>query len=178
MPKPDEALILVGQAARVHGLKGEFSVVWHADSPSLLDHVPGLLLRRKNGTEKWCTVRSWRMHQDRILLLLDQMDGRDAADVWRGADILVREADLPEPADDEVYIFQLEGLDVHLPDGSRLGRIEAIATEPTEVWTILTDDGREVLFPAAEEFVTGIDLDAGRVDIDPPEGLLDIYLGE
>lgn len=170
--------ILVGHAARVHGLKGEFSVVWHADSPLLLDRASGLFLRRKDGTEQWFTVRSWRPHQDRILLLLDQLEGKDQADPWRGSDIYMLAADLPPLAEDEIYIHQLPGMDVHLPDGSLLGAIAHVAVEPTEIWTILTPTGKEVLFPAAEEFITGMDLDTGRVDIDPPEGLLEIYLDE
>jgi 16S rRNA processing protein RimM len=46
------------------------------------------------------------------------------------------------------------------------------------LWSIRTPDGKEVLFPAVEEFVLDIDLEAGSVRIAPPPGLLDLYLGE
>jgi 16S rRNA processing protein RimM len=45
------------------------------------------------------------------------------------------------------------------------------------VWSIVTDDGKEVLFPAEASFIEGFDLEGERIHIAPPEGLLDIYLG-
>ena len=42
----------------------------------------------------------------------------------------------------------------------------------------MTDDDKEVLFPARPEFIAGFDLEIPAVVIDPPEGLLDIYLAE
>ena len=46
------------------------------------------------------------------------------------------------------------------------------------MWVIMTDDDKEVLFPARPEFIAGFDLEVPAVVIDPPEGLLDIYLAE
>jgi len=45
-----------------------------------------------------------------------------------------------------------------------------------EVWTIATDDGREVLFPVVEEFLVAVDPEARTVTIAPPPGLLELYL--
>lgn len=63
--------------------------------------------------------------------------------------------------------------------GSRLGTLEQVLFHgEQEVWVIVTPDGREVLFPAVPEFVPDIDLDAEIIRIAPPEGLLELYLGQ
>jgi 16S rRNA processing protein RimM len=45
-----------------------------------------------------------------------------------------------------------------------------------EIWAIHTDGGREILFPVVEDFVLSVNLEEGRAVIDPPPGLLEIYL--
>ena len=94
-------------------------------------------------------------------------------------DRFVRREDLPEPDDDEVYLEDLLDCDVVLPDGARIGRLDHFEYPAgLEMWVIMTDDDKEVLFPARPEFIAGFDLEIPAVVIDPPEGLLDIYLAE
>ncbi len=168
--------VLIGEVAKSHGLKGELSVQFHADSPSLLDEVGHVWLAIRGGRPKRFSVHAWREHQGRVLLWLVGINGRDQADAWRGAEVLLKESDLPAPEEGEVYLHDLQGLDVLLEDGARLGAITDFMTEPQELWIITTDKGEEILFPAAPELVPSIDLEAGSVTIAPPPGLLELYL--
>ncbi|WP_461208416.1 ribosome maturation factor RimM [Desulfocurvus sp. DL9XJH121] len=173
--------VLIAEIAKPHGIRGEVSVIYHGDSPLLLEHVPALFLRPGNGTRppRRARVASWRPHQGRVLARFEGVEDRDAAEALRGHEILVRPEDLPEPGEDELYLYEIEGLTVLLEDGSVLGEIaEVVFPGGQEVWSVRTPDGREVLLPVAEEFVTDVDLDEGRVTVAPPPGLLDIYLGE
>ncbi|WP_027366397.1 ribosome maturation factor RimM [Desulfocurvibacter africanus] len=173
---PDTEWVLIGEVAKSHGLKGEFSVKYYADSPLLLDEVGHVWLSTAGGRPKRFQIRAWRGHQDRVLLWLTGIDGRDQADAWRGAEVLLKESELPAPEEGGVYLHDLQGLTVLLEDGSRLGTITDFILEPQELWSITTDKGEEVLFPAVPELVPNIDLEAGTVTIAPPPGLLDLYL--
>lgn len=206
-------LVLIAEVVKSHGIRGEVSVVYHGDSPFLLDEIPAIYLRPKaappralptgkpdrSGSDtsgpakpgpgkraakpaapgpRPVEIVSWREHKDRLLVTFKGVADRDAADRLRGAQLLVREADLPEPSEDELYLYALEGLTVLLEDGSTLGSIREVQLLPAgqELWCIDTEDGREVLFPVAQEFVAEVDLDAGQVTIAPPAGLLELYL--
>ncbi|BBD08864.1 ribosome maturation factor RimM [Desulfovibrio ferrophilus] len=178
---------------------------YHGDSPFLLDEFPEIFLRPKAprprptvgaksgkpGLKKRVAkpaaprtrpvkIESWRPHKGRLLVFFEGIADRDAADELRGAELLVREADLPEPGEDELYLYEVEGLTVLLEDGSTLGHVRQVQLLPAgqEVWAIDTEDGREVLFPVADEFVAGVDLDEGWVTIVPPPGLLELYLND
>ena len=154
-------------------------MVVHADSPSVFDGLSAVFLSLGGKRPKRFTVRSWRPHKDRVLIRFNGIEGRDEAEAWKGAEVLARKADLPEPGEGEVYLHQLTGLVVRLEDGSLLGTVrDFIETPGQETWSIETPDGREVLLPVTEEFVLSVDLDQGEVLVSPPEGLLDIYLGE
>jgi 16S rRNA processing protein RimM len=173
--------VRIGEIAKPHGVKGELSVIYHADSPLLLDHAPRVWLApATGGRPRPHTVRHWRTHHGRVLLTLQEVADRNAAEALRGMDLLLRAQDLPEPDPDEIYLHQLEGCRVELPDGSLLGTLRHVLapTPEQEVWAIETPDGREVLFPAHEDAVLLADPEAGLLRIDPPPGLLELYLGE
>ena len=60
-----------------------------------------------------------------------------------------------------------------------VGTIEEISFPAgQELWTIINAKGQEILFPAVSEFIDHYDLDNNKIYINPPEGLLEIYLSE
>lgn len=118
-----------------------------------------------------------RTHKRRFLVSLEGVTTRDEAEALRGAGLCVPRADLPEPPEGEVYLADLLGVDVVLPDGSRLGHLDHVEMPAgQEIWSIRTDVDREILFPAQAAFICSFDLKGRRVCIDPPPGLLDVYL--
>ena len=91
--------------------------------------------------------------------------------------VLVHEDDLPELGDDEHYLYEMMGCRVVLEDGTAVGVLEHFfETAEQDTWVIIDDQQREILLPAVPEFVLDVDLDAEVITIDPPDGLLDIYL--
>lgn len=56
-----------------------------------------------------------------------------------------------------------------------LGKISGIEDSTANyLFIIETTDGRNLLIPVADEFVTGIDTDSRSIEMDLPEGLIDI----
>jgi 16S rRNA processing protein RimM len=84
-------------------------------------------------------------------------------------------AELPDLTDpDSFYDHQLVGLAAVLPDGSELGEVTSVRHEGTELLVVRRTDGRELLVPFVSAIVPEVDLAAGRLVVDPPEGLLDL----
>ena len=170
-----EGYVELGAVARPHGIRGELAVDWYADAPPAA--CPRLWLFRRGTEPEAVEVLASRNHKGRPLLTLAGVTDRDAAEALRGVVLCVPRDELPEAAEDEVYLADLMGADVILPDGSRVGRLDHVE-QPAgqEIWAIRTDDGREILFPAQADFIRSFDLPGHRVCIDPPPGLLDVYL--
>ena len=180
---PRDDLVTVARVLRPHGVRGELVVVCFAESAEVFDQVPDFFLLPPGGRGRPRPTRvlAWREHGASVLLRLEGIQDRDRASELRGWELAVHAKALPEPEDDEVYLHDLMGLAVVLPGGEPVGTLVNfldIPVEGQEVWVIEHASGREILFPAAEELVEEIDLQAGRVVIDPPPGLLDLYLAE
>ncbi len=168
-------MVVIGEVVKPHGIRGEFSVENHADSPSL--YAPGgkLWLRPAKGADRVVEILTSRPHQGRMLLTIKGVADRDAAEALRGCQVLVRAEDLPELDDDEIYLHEIVGFDVVLPGGEPVGVLEGFMDLPgQDVWVIRGEGGREILLPATEETVPEIDATARRIVIDPPQGLLEL----
>lgn len=169
-------LVELGRVEKPHGLRGELCIELYADSPFIFEGLTRVYLRLSGKKPKPCVLEGWRAHQGRALILVDRSQGRDQAEAWRGADVLARERDLPPVDEDEVRPEDLLGLPVMHVDGSRIGVLEDIRdVAGQELWFIRDDAGNEIMLPAVEEFVLDIDLDAGVILVDPPDGLLELY---
>lgn len=172
-----DEFILVGGVVKPHGIRGEFCMLSYADSPSLFDAVDTLYLRDGTRPPEPFSIASWREHKGFILVTARGVTDRDQAEALRGREVLVREADLPDPDEGEHYLYQMIGCRVILADRTEVGELKGFyETGEQDTWVIVNDAGTEILLPAVPEFVRDVDLDEGIILIEPPEGLLDLYL--
>jgi 16S rRNA processing protein RimM len=174
--------LLVGRVVKAHGITGELVVEVHTDDPA--DRfASGNTLRAKpsrgRGAEGSYVVAAAREHGGRMLVRLAGVDDRDGADALRGSLFVVDSNDLP-PIDeaDTYYDHQLEGLRVRTTTGQDVGIVaEVLHTAAGELLAVHRTDGdetREILVPFVNAIVTSVSLDDQMVEIDPPEGLLDL----
>ena len=149
------------------------------DDPDLR-FAPGATLLTEPADRGPLTVDAARWHSGTLLLTLVLPDGtvvadREAADELRNTQLLVPVEDLPELDDpDSFYDHQLVGLAAVLPDGSPLGEVTAVRHEGTELLVVRRHQRPELLVPFVTAIVPTVDLAAGRLVVDPPEGLLDL----
>ena len=97
-----------------------------------------LWLQKGKDAPRRVKIAAVRSHKERPLLLLEGVADRTAAEALRGCKLFVRREDLPEPDDDEVYLEDLLGCDVILPDGARIGRLDHFEYPAgLEMWVIM-----------------------------------------
>ncbi|MCA1944517.1 MAG: ribosome maturation factor RimM [Desulfovibrio sp.] len=175
--------LVLGRVLKPHGVRGELKCACHAEDLDAFLALPRLWLARDAAEPRAFVVRKARPASpdgQTVLLLLEGIADRTQADTWRDADILANTADLPPPDEDEVYIEDLLGAEVLLADGTALGVFEYLleTAQEYDVWAIRTPAGQEILVPSHEDFLVEVDAEARRIVVDPPQGLVDIYLAD
>ncbi len=170
--------LTVGRVVKAHGVSGEVVVEIRTDDPAAR-FAPGTTLRTKQsrgGGECSHVVEAAREHGGRLLVRLAGVGDRAAADALRGSVFVVDSDDLPaidEP--DTYYDHQLEGLNVRTTTGQQVGVVaEVLHTAAGELLAVRRGDGGEVLVPFVSAIATSVSLDDRVIEIDPPEGLLDL----
>jgi 16S rRNA processing protein RimM len=111
--------------------------------------------------------------QGRIWVLrLEGTEDRNAAQRLVGCELLARREDLGEPGEGQFWWFDVEGLPVWEKGGELLGKVVGFyGTGGIDVLVVEGERG-EKLVPIAP--YVNVDLEAGRITVDPPEGLLDV----
>ncbi|WP_197373769.1 ribosome maturation factor RimM [Mycolicibacterium baixiangningiae] len=170
--------LVVGRVVKAHGVTGELVVDVRTDDPDSR-FTPGTQLRgrpSKGGAERHFVIDTARPHGGRLLVRLDGVADRASADALRGILFLVDTGELPPIDDpDEFYDHQLEGLRVRTVAGADIGTVaEVLHTAAGELLSVKTPEGAEVLVPFVTAMVPRVSLTEGLVEIDPPEGLLDL----
>ena len=168
--------LVVGRVVKAHGVTGEVVVEIRTDDPDTR-FAPGTILRgRANAADQNIATSSTRSreHGGRLLVRLDGVADRNAAESLKGTLFVVDSADLPpieEP--DEFYDHQLEGLQVVRPRAQVGSVAEVLHTAAGELLSVRTEEG-EVLVPFVSAIVTSVSLADQTIEIDPPEGLLEL----
>jgi 16S rRNA processing protein RimM len=171
--------LVVGRVIKAHGVTGEMVVEVRTDDPEGR-FVPGAALRgrpgRGGGAERDFVIESVRAHGDRLLVRLEGVGDRNAADALRGTLFLVDSGSLPPIDDpDEFYDHQLEGMTVTTAEGRIVGTVtEVLHTAAGELLAVRDAEGGEVLVPFVSAIVVSVSLADQAVVIDPPEGLLEL----
>ena len=165
-------LLVVGQIGKPHGIRGEVSVAVRTDAPEER-FVPGAVFHTASGK---LALESLRWHQGRLIARFEGVHDRDGAEALRGTELQVDSASLTPPDDpDEFHDHQLVGLRVVSTDGRDLGSVARIDHAPaSDLLVLARTGGGSALIPFVSQIVPTVDLAAGRVVVDLPEGLLEL----
>jgi 16S rRNA processing protein RimM len=169
--------VVVARIGKAHGLRGEVTVQVRTDAP-VERFVPGAGF----GTEPApgrpspgsLVLRSVRDHNGVLLLGFEGIADRTAAESLRGV-TLTADAAEAVAEQDAWYEADLVGLAVLTTDGSRVGEVAALEQRPAQdLLVIALADGGHARVPFVRDLVPVVDVDGGRVVIDPPPGLLEL----
>ncbi|MFN2524129.1 MAG: ribosome maturation factor RimM [Mycobacteriales bacterium] len=170
--QPDR--LTVGRIGKPQGLRGEVTVEVRTDVPELRFAVGSVLLT--DPTERGpLTIASTREQNGRLMIGFEGVQDRSEAEQLRNTLLQVDAADLPESDDpDEFHDQQLIGLGADLVNGERLGEVTDVLHLPHGDVLVVRRSAGEVLVPFVKAIVPDVDVRAGRLVVDPPEGLLDL----
>lgn len=179
------AFVLVGRVRKAHGVRGELVVEPISDEPDAVfasgrRFFVGDEAGRPDARGTTVEVVSARPFKDGFLVTFAGILDRNAADLWRDRYLLIPESELPAPADDEIYLHDVPGMRVELPDGTIVGRVTTVWELPHGLMLDVVREatvagGREstVMIPYDERTVHSVDRDGRRIVVDIPDGLLD-----
>ena len=154
-------LISVGRVIKPFGLRGRVVIDPLTDFPERFAPGGSVLI---NGDTFQITASKPR--KDGWVLKLEGVNTPEQAETLRGATLQVPESDLHPLPEGQYYRFQVIGLLAVNGDGDEVGQVtDVLETGSNDVY-LIKGPGGERLVPALPQFVTQIDLDAGRMIIE------------
>ena len=171
MTQPGEssaAVVEIGRIVKAHGLSGEVGVKLHWGQSELVFDLAEAIIGGKPRV-----IESVRPTAKGVLVKLEGVDDRTAAEALVGQTVLVPRDLLPEPEPGEYYLSDLIGARVISPAGE-VGEIVEVRVHPSVDTAVVRDaDGRTRELPLVEAWLDEVDLEARLVRISSEDALVD-----
>jgi len=159
---------------RTQGRRGEVAVeLYTASRERFPEGSRVFALREYNQRRELVVENSWP-HKGLVVLKFRGVENISQAETLIGCEIQVPRAErLPLPAG-EVYVNDLVGCAV-FDRGVEVGRIAEVQFSSGDAPLLLVRAGaKEHLLPFAEAYLVKVDTEGKRIDMDLPEGMLEL----
>ena len=164
-------------------MRGQVKVVLDNAESEALEHIRCFWTSTPGGKSPASELKKWQLREVRgltnghYIVTLDGVQDRTAAEALQLQEVYADRDHLPELSDDEVYQADLVGCKVVKACGETVGTVRAIDKMNGNFLLVVERPGRQdALIPLVPQMISNVDLSAGTVEIDPPEGLLDLDL--
>ena len=169
MRLPDLEFITIGEILTPRGAKGKVKVKVETDFPQRFTPTSKIYINRQP-----MTIDGAEWHNGKLAIKLNTIDNFEDAQKLRGKSVEIHHSQVSPLPEGQYYHFQLIGLEVWTTRGELLGNITEILTAESNDNYVVRSSKGETLIPAIEDVVKSIDLNKGRIVIDPIEGLLSL----
>jgi len=162
-------LIKIGKVAKTHGFKGHLKVYidefYMADFEDIkaifINNLPYFIINKDINSDS------------QAILLLEDINTKEKAQRLQGTPIFAKDDDLTEILDGEVYDY-LVGFEMYDIAAGKIGIIEEIMEMPFQFLAKIKKDDKDLLIPLNDDFIILIHEDQKRIEMQLPEGLLNI----
>jgi 16S rRNA processing protein RimM len=163
--------ICVGVITGAHGVRGGVRLKSFTAEP---EDVAGYGPLEDEKGERRFALRLVGSGKGVLIAAISGIDDRDRAEALRGLRLYLPRSALPPTEEEEYYHADLIGLDAALADGTSLGTVRAVHDFGAgDTLEIERASGPPVMVPFTRAVVPVVDINAGRLVLDPPPGLLD-----
>jgi 16S rRNA processing protein RimM len=162
--------ICVGAIAGSFGVTGEVRLKsFCAEPAAIADYAP---LYTEDGSQEF-TVNILRPINNGFAVHLSGIKTKEQADALKGISLFADRDKLPSLPDDEYYHTDLIGLTVIDTGGKELGKVVDVLNHGSADLLEIraADQSDTVLLPFTQAAIPTVDLTAGRIIADPPEGI-------
>jgi len=160
-------IVVLGRLAEPYGIRGWLKLHAFGDDPLDWAQMPVWWICREGEAWRECELKALKVHGNGLVVLLDGVPDRTAAEAMKGVLVGAPRAALPTTDDDEFYWADLLGLDVVNTANERLGKVAGlIETGASDVLRVVGEDEVERLLPFVSAVVLAVDKENGLIRVE------------
>lgn len=168
--------IAVGVIRKAHGVRGEASIEPWTDSVERFEELESVTLVSPDETEsREATIDTMRPHGERALVKFAGIDTPEDVQLLQNWTVEIPLEQARSLEEDEYFLHDLPGLKLVDGEGRDRGTVvEALEGGGGILLAVKRPDGKRYELPFAASICTHVDLEAGTITVDLPEGIDDL----
>ena len=168
------AFITLARVVKTQGRHGEVAVELHTDIPGRLHAGMRVFGLGENGNRRELKIDDVWPHKEWLVLKFAGVDSISDAEVLVGSELQVPLSERAELEPGTFYVSDLVGC-VVLDRGREVGLVSDVRFGAGEAPLLVVGSGKnELEIPYAQEFLVKTDLEHKRIEMNLPEGLLEV----
>lgn len=173
MNGPSE-FITLARIVKTQGRHGEVAVELHSDVPDRLHQGLRLLALAEDGNRCELKIESAWPHKEFLVLKFAGVDSISEAEPLIGSELQVPSSERAQLEEGAAYVSDLVGCTL-TDHGKEVGVIRDVRFGAGEAPLLVVGSAKsELEIPFAQEFLVRVDLGGKRIEMNLPDGLLDV----
>ena len=167
-----EEYLEIGQIINTNGLKGFLKVKPLTDDITRFEDLDRVYIQKGNELVEF-NIQEIKYSKNMVLLKLENIDDIDEAEKYRNFYIKINRADAVKLDDNSYFIVDIIGSEVYTDEDVFLGKVvDVFPTGSNDVYTVKTEDGKDILLPAIEDVIKNVDTKNKKITVHLLEGLI------
>ncbi len=177
--QPDKAFMeiadcfKIGYVQKTHGLKGEVTIALEVGAPDEMDAITSIFLEVKGRLVPYF-IEAISLKGDKAFVKFEDVDSSEQANQLKGASLYLPKAVRPKAKRGEFYNDEIIGFVVNDASAGKLGTVVRVENEEVNPLLIVQQEEKEISIPINAPFITSVNKSAKKIEVDLPEGLLDL----
>ena len=173
MNGPSE-FITLARVVKTQGRRGEVAVELHSDVPDRLHQGLRLLALAEDGNRRELQIEDVWPHKDFLVLKFAGVESISEAETLAGCELQVARSERAELDEGAAYVSDLVGCTL-ADHGKDVGVVSDVRFGAGEAPLLVVGSGKsELEIPFAQAFLVQVDLEGKRIEMNLPEGLLEV----
>ena len=169
-----DEFITLARVVKTQGRHGEVAVELHSDVPDRLHQGLRLFALAQDGNRRELKIEDTWPHKEFLILRLAGVDSISEAEPLVGCELQVPRSERAQLEDGATYVSDLVGCTL-ADHGKEVGVVSDVRFGAGEAPLLVIGSGKsELEIPFAQEFLVRVDLEGKRIEMNLPEGLLEV----
>ena len=174
--RKDECFYL-GKIVSKYSFKGEVLLKLDTDEPELYEKMESVFVELGKNLVPFFIAKS-RLHKSSLLrIAFEDVNDEAAAERLLGKGTYLPLSMLPKLSGKQFYYHEVIGFTLIDSVHGNIGQITAINDSASQVLFEAEKDGKQLLIPLSDDFITKVDRELKEIHVITPEGLVELYLG-
>ena len=162
----------IGQIVNTNGLKGLLKVKPFTDDITRFEDLESIYIQKGKDLIEF-KIQDVKYAKNMVLLKLEGIDDIEEAEKYKNLYLKINREDAVELEDNSYFIVDIIGCEVFTDDNTFLGKVvDVFPTGSNDVYTVKTEEGKEVLLPAIEDVIRDVDIKNKKIIVHLLEGLI------
>ena len=171
-----EDCFYLGKIVRKHSFKGEVVIKLDTDEPELYENLESVFVLHGANLVPFFIEKRLLQKGNQLRTKFEGVESESDADAILKSGVYLPLTMLPKLTGNQFYYHEIIGFQLEDMNFGLVGEIVGVNDKTAQPLFEVDKDGIEVFIPMIDHFIKKIDRKNGKVIVETPAGLIDLYL--